>query len=91
VRLATPIGSAAGGSANLSTSLSNVAKVAAHPKFVWVFNANCDGTTHVVDKIKPGNFDNVLIIEYIDSFFALLDQCRNANKKLIYKFQKVQL
>jgi hypothetical protein len=24
--------------------LSNVAKLAAHPKFVWVFNANCDGT-----------------------------------------------
>jgi hypothetical protein len=33
-----------GGSGNLSTSLSNVAKLAAHPKFVWVFNANCDGT-----------------------------------------------
>jgi hypothetical protein len=29
---------------NLSTSLSNVGKQAAHPKFVWVFNANCDGT-----------------------------------------------
>jgi hypothetical protein len=24
----------------LSTSWSNVAKLAAHPKFVWVFNAN---------------------------------------------------
>jgi hypothetical protein len=24
--------------------LSNVAKLAAHPKFVWVFNANCEGT-----------------------------------------------
>jgi hypothetical protein len=44
VRLASPIGSAAGGSVNLSTSLSNVAKLTAHPKFVWVFNANCDGT-----------------------------------------------
>jgi hypothetical protein len=43
VRLASPIGSAAGGSVNLSTSLSNVAKLAAHSKFVWVFNANCDG------------------------------------------------
>jgi hypothetical protein len=40
----SPIGSAAGGSVNLSTSLSNIAKLAAHPKFVWVFNANCDGT-----------------------------------------------
>jgi hypothetical protein len=37
------IGSAAGGSVNLS-NLSNVAKLAAHPIFVWVFNANCDGT-----------------------------------------------
>jgi hypothetical protein len=44
VRLASPIGSAAGGSVNLSTSLSNVAKLAADPKFMWVFNANCDGT-----------------------------------------------
>jgi hypothetical protein len=44
VRLASPIGSAAGGSVNLSSSLSNVVKLAAHPKFVWVFNANCDGT-----------------------------------------------
>jgi hypothetical protein len=24
--------------------LSNVAKLAAHPQFVWVFNANCDRT-----------------------------------------------
>jgi hypothetical protein len=38
------IGSAAGGSRNLSTSLSNAAKLAAHPKFVWVFKANYDGT-----------------------------------------------
>jgi hypothetical protein len=44
VRLASPIGNTAGGSVNLSTSLSNVAKLAAHPKFVWVFKANCDGT-----------------------------------------------
>jgi hypothetical protein len=44
VRLASPTGSAAGGSVNLSASLSNVAKLAAHHKFVWVFNANCDGT-----------------------------------------------
>jgi hypothetical protein len=43
VRLASPISGASGGSGNLSTSLSNVAKQAAHPKFVWVFNANCDG------------------------------------------------
>jgi hypothetical protein len=44
VRLVSPIGSAAGGNGNLSTSLSNVVKLAAHPKFVWIFNANYDGT-----------------------------------------------
>jgi hypothetical protein len=44
VRLVSPIGSATGGSGNLSDSLSNVARLAAHPKFVWVFNANCDET-----------------------------------------------
>jgi hypothetical protein len=44
VRLVSPTGGAAGGSGNLSTSSSYVAKLAAHPKFVWVFNANCDGT-----------------------------------------------
>jgi hypothetical protein len=44
MRLVSPTGGAPGGSGNLSTGLSNVARVAAHPKFVWVFNANCDGT-----------------------------------------------
>jgi hypothetical protein len=38
------VGGATGGIENLSTSLFNVAKVAAHPKFVWVFNANGDVT-----------------------------------------------
>jgi hypothetical protein len=42
--MVSPIGGATGGSGNLSISLSNVARVAAHPKFVWVFNANYDGT-----------------------------------------------
>jgi hypothetical protein len=41
VRLVSPIGD---GSANLSTSLSNVASLTAHPTFVWVFNASYDGT-----------------------------------------------
>jgi hypothetical protein len=49
VRLASPIGGATGGSGNLSTSLSNVAKQAAHPKFVWVFN--CDGTIIYKDPV----------------------------------------
>jgi hypothetical protein len=39
-----PIGGATGASGNLSISLSNVARLPAHPKFVWVFNANYDGT-----------------------------------------------
>jgi hypothetical protein len=38
------LGGTPGDSGNLSTSLSNVARLAAHPKLVWVFNANCDGT-----------------------------------------------
>jgi hypothetical protein len=44
MRLVSPIGGGTGGSGNLSTSLSNVARLAAHQKVVWVFNANCDGT-----------------------------------------------
>jgi hypothetical protein len=39
-----PIGGATGGGRNLFTSLSNVARLAEHPKLVWVFNANFDGT-----------------------------------------------
>jgi hypothetical protein len=44
VRLVSPIGGDTGVCGNLFTSLSNVARLAAHPKFVWVFKANCDGT-----------------------------------------------
>jgi hypothetical protein len=51
VRLVSPIGSAAGGNGNLSSSLSNVAKLAAYPKFVWVFNANYDGTIMYNDPV----------------------------------------
>jgi hypothetical protein len=32
--------------------LSNVARLAAHPKFVWVFNANCDGTIIYNDPVQ---------------------------------------
>jgi hypothetical protein len=56
VRLASPIGSAAGGSENVSTSLSNVAKLAAHPKFVWVFKANYDGTIIYNDPVQQMSF-----------------------------------
>jgi hypothetical protein len=51
VRLVSPIGGATGGSGNLSTSLSNVARLSAHPKFVWVFKANCDGTIIYNDSV----------------------------------------
>jgi hypothetical protein len=52
VRLVSAISSPAGGSGNLSTSLSNVARLAAHPKFVWVFNANYDGTIIYNDSVE---------------------------------------
>jgi hypothetical protein len=61
------IGSAAGGSVNLSTSLSNVAKLAAHPKFVWVFNANCDGTIIYNDP--------VFLLSYILIFLWSINIC----------------
>jgi hypothetical protein len=41
VRVVSSIGGDTGGTENLSASLSNVARLAAHPKFVWVFNASC--------------------------------------------------
>jgi hypothetical protein len=44
MRLVSPIGGATGGNGNLSISLSKIARLPAHPKFVWVFNANYDGT-----------------------------------------------
>jgi hypothetical protein len=53
VNLVSPIG---GGSGNLSTSLSNVANLAAHPKFVWVFNANYDGTIIYNDPVHNTPF-----------------------------------
>jgi dTDP-4-dehydrorhamnose reductase len=52
VRLALPIGGVTGGSGNLFTSLSNIAKQAAHPKFVWVSNANCDWTIIYNDPVE---------------------------------------
>jgi hypothetical protein len=63
VRLALPIGSAAGGSVNLSTTLSNVAKVAAVPKFVCVFNANCDGTIIYNDAVVVRTTEHVVTLD----------------------------
>jgi hypothetical protein len=78
VRLASPIGSAAGGSVNLSTSLSNVAKLAAHPKFMWVFNANCDGTIIYNDPVPLfccGHFDKKT--EKVQQVFHKIDNNQN--------------
>jgi hypothetical protein len=52
VRLVSPIGGVTGGSGNLSTTLSNIAAAAAPPKFVKVFNANCDGTIIYNDAVR---------------------------------------
>jgi hypothetical protein len=79
VRLASPIGGATDGSGNLSTSLSNVAKQAAHPKFVWVFNANCDGTiiyndpVLLIEKFSRNeiyvSFKKIDVVQALLSFF----------------------
>jgi hypothetical protein len=68
VRLVSPIGGTPGGSGNLS-SLSNVTRLAAHPKFVWVFNANYDGTTFYNDSMVP-----YLICVKLDSILTLISQ-----------------
>jgi hypothetical protein len=39
---------------------STVAKLAAHPKFVWVFNANCDGAIIYNDPVEK------IICEIVD-------------------------
>jgi hypothetical protein len=42
------------------TNLSNVARLAAHPKFVWVFNANCDGTIIYNDPVYRPNIVRII-------------------------------
>jgi hypothetical protein len=68
VGLVSSITGATGGSGNLSISLSNVARLAAHPKFVWVFNANCDGTirTRYNSGSKPEYLCNITVHTAID-------------------------
>jgi hypothetical protein len=73
MRLVLPIGDATGGSGNLSTSLSNVARVAAHPKFVWVFSANYDGTIIYNDPVFNCNcFLTLLFVIVLPVFLFLL-------------------
>jgi hypothetical protein len=66
VKLVSPIGGAPGGSGNQSTSLYKFARMAAHPKFVWIFNANYDGTIIYNDPVDrtgrafPNFFSNNL-------------------------------
>jgi hypothetical protein len=64
VRSVLPIGGATGGSGNLSTSLPNVASLAAHSKFVWVFNTNCDG----IIIYNENNPENIAKIEILNEF-----------------------
>jgi hypothetical protein len=73
MRLVLPIDHATGGSGNLSTSLSNVARVAAHPKFVWVFSANYDGTIIYNDSVFNFNcFLTLLFVIVLPVFLFLL-------------------
>jgi ferredoxin-NADP reductase len=76
VRLTSPIGGATDGSVNLSTSLSNVAKQAAHPKFVWVFNANCEGTIIYND---PVEMLSVAVFERL-SYLCVIQKHRKQKK-----------
>jgi hypothetical protein len=75
VRLVSLIGGATGG---LSTSLSNVASVAAHPKCVWVLNANYDGTIIYNDPVPThnnrGTKNKLKFVKYIvqTKFFCIL-------------------
>jgi hypothetical protein len=57
VRLVLPIGGVTGAAVIeicllVSTSLSNVGRLAAHPKCLWVFNAYCDGTIICNDPVS---------------------------------------
>jgi hypothetical protein len=59
-------------------SLSNVAKLAAHPKFMWVFNANCDGTIIYNDPVPLfccGHFDKKT--EKVQQVFHKIDNNQN--------------
>jgi hypothetical protein len=57
-----------GATGNLSTSLFNVARLTAHPKFVWVFNANYDGTIIYNDPVyvNSSRYIIIIIIEHVD-------------------------
>jgi hypothetical protein len=70
VKLVSPIGGAPGGSGNLSTSLSTLARLAGHPKFVWVFNANYDGT------IFYNDLYNISTYVTLNGYYAAI-QCQN--------------
>jgi hypothetical protein len=79
VRLTSPIGGATDGSVNLSTSLSNVAKQAAHPKFVWVFNANCEGTIIYNDPVEMLSVAVYNVLERL-SYLCVIQKHRKQKK-----------
>jgi hypothetical protein len=66
VSLVSPIGDATGGSGNLATSLSNVARVAAHSKCLWVFNANYDGTIIYNDPVPRAR--NIFVLKLCSNY-----------------------
>jgi hypothetical protein len=78
------IGGVTGGSGNLSTSLPNVARLTAHPKFVWVFNANYYGT------IIYNDLYVFMLCNVSDLFILLPNICReeviNEHKILLMDF-----
>jgi hypothetical protein len=89
VRLVSPIDGATGGSGNLSTSLSNVAMVASHPKFVWVFNANYDWTIIYNDPVRTlyyifTNHVSIVFLFSCPSPWKLFIFCENT-KYLIFE------
>jgi hypothetical protein len=51
------------------SSLSNVAKLAAHPKFVWVFNANCDETVIYNDPVYVMGEFGTCYLQYLVNYY----------------------
>jgi hypothetical protein len=63
--LVSPIGGDTGGSGNMSTSLSNVARLTAHPKFVWAFNADYDGESFIITLYYVYVFVTIHTLEFL--------------------------
>jgi hypothetical protein len=88
VRLVSPTGGITGGSGNLSTSFSDVATLAAHPKFVWVFNANCDGTIIFNDPVLILLFISCFVLVCIIFSFILFCSIVQKEKDENFRLRK---